>query len=210
MRCFAHVPYGTGTQAARRIHMAMIRLHELVLDLEPPVTTDDGRLYRATVVAKAAPDGHWNAWLEFVGHGSQDVLRTAIETHQANEADLNGWSTTLSDVYLRGALERAQISRPETYLHRQATEIAAAPTARRAAKALDAFDVSALEEHVLRRELRLFRRGTLRSLIGRHHLNPRRVDVSTFTKAQLVAFIVTAAEVRRARALTRQTPARAK
>ena len=44
--------------------------HELILDLEPAVSTSDGRLYGASVVARAAEDGHWNAWLEFVAHGS--------------------------------------------------------------------------------------------------------------------------------------------
>jgi hypothetical protein len=63
--------------------------HEIVLDLEPAVTTEDGRAYRASLVARAAADGHWNAWLEFVAMDSQDVLRTDVETHQATEADLH-------------------------------------------------------------------------------------------------------------------------
>ncbi|HVZ19985.1 MAG TPA: hypothetical protein VG871_02925, partial [Vicinamibacterales bacterium] len=59
--------------------------HELVLDLEPPVATEDGRLYRATVVGRAAADGHWNAWLEFVDPGTEEVLSTDVETHQSSE-----------------------------------------------------------------------------------------------------------------------------
>lgn len=88
--------------------------HEIVLDLEPAVTAENGLLYRASVVARAAVDGHWNAWLEFVSPDSQDVLRTGIETHQATEAGLHHWASTLSDVYLRGALDRALLSSTET------------------------------------------------------------------------------------------------
>ena len=60
----------------------MSSAHELVLDVQAPVTTGDGRRYRVTVVARAATDRHWNAWLEFVDLWSQDVLTTDIETHQ--------------------------------------------------------------------------------------------------------------------------------
>ena len=67
------------------------------------------------------------------------------------------------------------------------------------ANALDPFELFALGEHVLRRELQLFRRATLLALIINHDLNPRALDLSTFTKAQLVAFIVTAIEARQAR-----------
>jgi hypothetical protein len=112
------------------------------------VSTADGRRSRVSVVARAAADGHWNAWLEFVAEGSQDVLRTDIETHQATEADLHRW---------------------------------------------------ALGEHVLRRELQLFRRATRLALIINYDLNARSLDVSRFTEAQLVAFIVTAVEVRQTR-----------
>lgn len=173
--------------------------HELVLDLEPAVSTEDRRLYGATVVARAARDGHWNAWLEFVAHGSQEVLRTGIETHQASEADLHRWATTLSDVYLRGALDRALVSPAETVAHRRAVATAASRERGGAAAALDPFELFALGEHVLQRELQMFRRPTLLALIINHDLNPLALDLSRFTKAQLVAFIVTAVEVRPAK-----------
>jgi hypothetical protein len=176
--------------------------HELILDLEPAVSTSDGRLYGASVVARAAEDGHWNAWLEFVARGSQEVLRTEIETHQASEADLHGWAMTLSDVYLRGALDRALVSAPETAAHRRAVAQASASRGRSGATALDPFELFAVGEHVLRRELQLFRRSTLLALIINHDLNPRGLDLSRLTKAQLVVFIVTAVEVRQARTVT--------
>jgi hypothetical protein len=173
--------------------------HELVLDLEPPVTAESGLLYRVTVVARAAPDGHWNAWLEFVSSDSHDVLRTAIETHQATEVDVHHWATTLGDVYLRGALDRALISSAETAAHRQAVARASGAESRGVANAFDPFELFALGEHVLRRELQLFRRATLLALIINRDLNSRALDLSKFTKAQLVAFILTAVEVRQAR-----------
>ena len=104
--------------------------HELVLDLEPPVTAENGLLYRVTVVARAAPDGHWNAYLEFVARDSQDVMRTDIETHQATQADLHHWATMLGDVYLRGALDRALASPAETAAHRLARREAMWPSQR--------------------------------------------------------------------------------
>jgi hypothetical protein len=168
--------------------------HELVLDLEPEVTTEKGFMYRPAVVARAAPDGHWNAWLEFVSPDTKDVLRTGIETHQATEADLHRWATTLSDVYLRGALDRACFSSAETAAHRRA--VAQAADVRAVAKRFDPIELFTLGEHVLRRELQLFRRATLLALIINHDLNPRALDLSRFTKAQLVAFIVAAVEAR--------------
>lgn len=173
--------------------------HELVFDLEPAVTTENGLLYRATVVARAAVDGHWNAWLEFMSTDSRDVLQTGIETHQVNEADLHRWATTLSDVYLRGALDRARVSSAETAVPRRAVAQAAGTDRRGMAKAFDPFELFALGEGVLRRELQLFRRATLLALIINHDLNPRALDLSRFTKAQLVAFIVAAIEARRPR-----------
>lgn len=177
----------------------MTPAHEFVLDLEPAVSSE-GRRYRACVVARAAVDGHWNAWLEFVDDRSSDVLATGIETHQATDADLQHWAMTLGDVYLRGALARATVSPNETLAHRRAVAHSASTGTHGAHAALDVFELFALGEHVLRRELQLFRRATLLALIINHDLNPRALDVSRFTKAQLIAFILTAIEVRTARA----------
>jgi hypothetical protein len=186
----------------------MTSRHELAFELTPLVTTDDGHLYEATVVAQAAPDGHWNAWLEFVAPGSDEVLATGVETHQSSEANLAGWARTLSDVYLRGALERARLSRSETYAHHLLGDIASAISGRGAARAFDPFELFKLGEHVLRRELQLFGPSTLRALIITHDLNPRGLDVSRFTKPQLVAFIVTAIGVQQTDGRRRRGPHR--
>jgi hypothetical protein len=147
------------------------------------------------MVARGSQDGHWNAWLEFVDQGSEEVFRTDIETHQASEAHLYRWAATLSDVYLRGALDRAVVSPAETSAHRRALAKAEAPGEQGANDAFDPFHLFALGEHVLRRELLLFRRASLLALIIKYDLNPRALNLSTFSKAQLAAFIVTAVEV---------------
>lgn len=177
-------------------------VHEIVLDLEPAVTAENGRRYRASVVGTSAADGHWNAWLEFVEPESQEVLRTGIETHQASETNLHHWARTLSDVYLRGAIDRAVPSRSETAAHRRAVKLASVATRPARAGDLDPFTLFALGEHVLQRELQLFTRAALRALITDHALNPARLDLSKFTKTQLVIFIVTAIEVQHSRPRT--------
>jgi hypothetical protein len=176
--------------------------HEFIIDLEPAISTPERQRYHASVVARAASDGHWNAWLEFVADGTENVLRTDIETHQATDAHLHRWAATLTDVYLQGALGRAQLSPSDTLAHRWALATAAVPGQSGVATAFDPFELFALGEHVLRRELQLFHRATLLALIINYDLNPRALNVSTFTKSQLIAFIVTAVEVRESRRAT--------
>ena len=166
-------------------------LREVIVDLAP-VATESGRLYHPSVVAAVAADGHWNAWIEFVDPHSGDVLRTGSETHQASEADLHHWASVLSDVYLQGALRRATVARGETAIHRRSVNQARLTGPR--ASVPDPFELFEHGEHVLRRELLLFDRATLRALILAHNLDPAGLDVAKFTKAQLVTFIVTAIE----------------
>lgn len=169
---------------------------EVVLDLAP-VATENGRVYHPIVVAAAATDGHWNAWIEFVHPDSGDVLRTGIETHQANEADLHHWASVLSDVYLQGAVGRATVSRGETAIHRRSATQARFTGP--GASTPDPFELFEHGEHVLRRELLLFDRATLRALIATHNLDPASLNLAKFTKAQLVTFIVTAIEAQTSR-----------
>ena len=160
-----------------------------------------GRLYHSSVVAAAAADGHWNVWIEFVDPVSGDVLRTGIETHQTTEADLHHWASVLSDVYLQGALARAAESPRETGIHRRLAARAAL-SARQDGRALDPFELFAHGEHVLRRELQLFTRTVLRAIVITYGLNPAALDLSRFTKVQLVTFIVTAVEAQHGRRRT--------
>ena len=171
-------------------------LREVILDLAA-VATESGRVYQPIIVAAVAADGHWNAWIEFVDPDSGEVLRTGIETHQASEADLHHWASVLSDVYLQGAVGRATVSRGETALHRRSANQARLTGP--GASAPDPFELFEYGEHVLRRELLLFNRATLRALIVTHELNPAGLDLANLTKAQLVTFIVTAIEAQASR-----------
>jgi hypothetical protein len=179
-------------------------VHEIVFDLEPPITSEGGRRYRPVVVGKAADDGHWSALLEFVATDSPDVLRTDIETRQASEADLHRWASTLSDVYLQGALERAVVSPEESAAHRRVLR-QIRTTILAAAAAFDPFEYFTLGEHVLRRELQPFTPAVLRAIIINWGLNPAGFDLSKFTKAQLVTFIVTAVEAQYGRSAQQRT-----
>jgi hypothetical protein len=176
----------------------MLSRREVVLDLAPVAAEKSGRLYNSSVVAVAAADGHWNAWIEFVDPVSGDVLRTGIETHQSTETDLHHWASVLSDVYLQGALGRASASPSETAIHRRVAGRASL-AAGREASAPDPFELFGHGEHVLRRELQLFTRAVLRAIIITHDLNPAGLNLSRLTKAQLVAFIVTAVEAQHSR-----------
>jgi hypothetical protein len=169
--------------------------HEIVVDLEQTIPTDDGRRYRPTVVGRAARDGHWDAWIEFIDVGTQDVLRTGVETHQPSDADLRRWSSMLTRVYFEGALARAVPSPTETTIHHCAVE--RAHQQRRRDAALDPFALAGLGAHVLRRELQLLDATTLRRVIRTHALNRAKVPVTRLTRSQLVTFILTAAEAGR-------------
>jgi hypothetical protein len=168
-------------------------LIELVFPLHPMISETDGRSYQPSVVATPAADGHWEAWIEFVDRASGAILHSGVETHQADEADLRHWSSCLSDVYLQGALARARISPGETRLHRGLVRRGKVD-GRREAPRLDPFEVFRQGEHVLRRELRLFKRGALRALIIKYGLNPAGLDLSALSRDQLIAFIATAVD----------------
>ena len=157
-------------------------------------------MYQPSIVAAVAADGHWNAWIEFVDRNSGEVLRTGIETHQTNEVDLHHWASVLSDVYLRGAIDRATLSRDETAIHRRSAQQARMTGV--GPSVLDPFRLFEHGEHVLRRELLLFKRSTLRHLIVFHGLNPAGLDLATLTKAQLATFIVAAIEAQASRPRT--------
>lgn len=177
-------------------------VHEIVFDLDPRLTAEDGRQYRVSVVAGRARDGHWDAWLEFVHDESQSVLRTGIETHQASETDLDHWAGMLGHVYLSGALGRAVPSQSETTAHRRSIRVSRMTTQAQRTDGFDVIQLFALGPHVLRRELQLLNAADLRALIRDHALNPAGLDVSKLTAAQLVAFIVTAIEVQQNRPRT--------
>jgi len=64
--------------------------------------------YRVSVLGVERADGTWVGWIEFARGDSASSLRTAQETSQPNRDALAYWASGLEDVYLEGALARAQ------------------------------------------------------------------------------------------------------
>ena len=81
---------------------------EVLLSFEEPIRDAFGT-YRARAIGRAATDGMWEGWLEFIPvDGSGEVLITAAETRQPAHEHLVYWAGGLTPVYLEGALARAR------------------------------------------------------------------------------------------------------
>jgi hypothetical protein len=98
MTCFAETPL---TLPAPEATVA-----EILIDYSARILAPDGTMYRARACGRAAGDGRWEGWIEFVGDDGS-VLRTERETVQPNHTDIVYWATGLTPVYLEGSLERA-------------------------------------------------------------------------------------------------------
>lgn len=79
-------------------------VHERVIALQDSL----GRRYDlARTLAEEQPDGSWHGSIEFrsaEGH----VLKTDRETTQSSPAAVEYWATGLEEVFLEGALARAE------------------------------------------------------------------------------------------------------
>ena len=72
----------------------------------------DGHTYRSRAFGRERADGTWIGWLEFSPLGSGGLIRrTPRETTQPNRKALHYWALGVGDVYLDGALERANVRR---------------------------------------------------------------------------------------------------
>ena len=78
----------------------------VVAVFDPPLQLSNGRIYTAQACGRQREDGRWEGWLEFVPDDTSVVLRTERETTQRNLAELEHWASTLTPVYLQGALDR--------------------------------------------------------------------------------------------------------
>jgi hypothetical protein len=86
----------------------------LVHELEEVVDTD-GTVYSARVLGAPAEDGMWEGLIEFESPRGR-VLWTPIETRQSDLASLVYWSTSLTPIYVEGALARADAETAATDL----------------------------------------------------------------------------------------------
>lgn len=81
---------------------------EVLLEYRTLVVADAG-VYRARAHGAPARDHtpRWVGWIEFLPLDGGPLLRTPRETTQPNRVCTVYWSTGLTPVYLRGALQRA-------------------------------------------------------------------------------------------------------
>lgn len=83
-------------------------MSEVLATFESPVAAPDGSLYRAQACGAPADDNtqRWEGWVEFMPLEGGEPLRSRRETTQPNRDHTIYWASGLSNVYLRGTLER--------------------------------------------------------------------------------------------------------
>jgi hypothetical protein len=90
-------------------------MFELLRGYEP-VADAVGTFYRPRVYSRVESDGRWSGWLVFFPVPPGRVISSGRETTQPTFDALVRWATTLSSVYLEGALQRALALEPEAEL----------------------------------------------------------------------------------------------
>ena len=179
---------------------------EVLMSYDEPVSDAFGE-FRARAIGRAAADGMWEGWLEFIPlAGSGEVLISAVETRQPEHQHLVYWSGGLTPVYLQGALARAR--RPVT-VHVRPVEVplSKAPADRIVTvprvvppgpePVLDPFEIGGRSLDILRQELGALDRPRLLNIITAYALNPGKEGIHWMSDAQLIRFIVVAVEAQR-------------
>jgi hypothetical protein len=177
-------------------------MSEVLRSFDEPINDESGA-YHARVVGRAADDGMWEGWLEFVPlEGDGPTLVSPVESRQPERAHLAYWVTGLSPIYAEGALRRAR--HPLTVRARVAETpasdepaprfVTSIPRAAGPEPILDPFEVGSKSLDILRQELGALGRGRLLNIIAAYGLNPSAQNMDVFTDAQLVAFIAAAVE----------------
>ena len=181
---------------------------DVILQFDPSLRDDDGRIWVARVCGRVAADSLWEGWIEFEPQGDGITLRTPAETKQPNRADLEYWATGLTVSYLEGALDRARypespertpLSAPERPdFDRPAAPSSGrvghdAPAQLRPNAVLDPFEVYAQGEDVLHQELRALDEGHLRNIIRAYGFLPdKEAELDVANRESLAERIVAA------------------
>jgi len=178
---------------------------EVLRSFDEPIQ-DEAGTYHARVIGRAADDGMWEGWLEFVPvDGGGRTLVSPVESRQPERDHLAYWATGLTVVYAEGALQRARrpltVRTPVEEIPESTQPAPRFTTVPRAPAIgpepiLNPFEVGAKNLDILRQELGALGRGRLLNIIAAYELNPSGQNVDVFTEAQLVAFIVAAVEAR--------------
>lgn len=177
---------------------------EVLVQFQEPLSVPGGTFYTARVCGRAAPDGGWEGWIEFVpGDGSADgsqILRSQRETRQPDRNALLYWATGLTQVYLEGSLARTldppRPVRPAPHVKPAYDGPAPdpwAPPASAAQAVLDPFSVYAKGEDLLRQELRALSEWHLRNIIRAYGLlDADTPEVQSLGRTELAERIVLA------------------
>ena len=72
-----------------------------------PLISAGGRAYRPRAYCEPRRDGMWDGWLVFFPVTGGAAIAPDRETSQPSLTAVTHWADGLSDVYLRGALDRA-------------------------------------------------------------------------------------------------------
>ena len=182
----------------------------------------DGELYDARICGRRV-GRRWEGWIEFVPSDGSPVLRTPRETTQPTLAVLQHWASTLTPVYLDGALTRAKHASlvphvvtvtPEAPFYEapapdsHTTAVVATDPVNSAAvcdggftdvdgAVLDPFAVYAKGgEDRLRRKLDILGADHLRRIARGYRLVPDDWDLASFDKAEVADLIVTGVRTR--------------
>jgi hypothetical protein len=184
---------------------------ETLLQFQISVVGPDGTSYLARACGSAAPDGLWQAWLEFTPEDGGPTLRSGRETTQPNRADAVYWATGLSTVYLEGALQRAidgPVERPVVSVDPPVFDepapstvpVAGGESVARAV--MDPFSVFQKGEAMLRKQLGALSAWHLVNIVVEYELSERTAEVlNDLPRASLVEIIVEG--VKRERAASR-------
>jgi hypothetical protein len=81
-----------------------------------PVADSAGTVYRPRVYSRVEAEGMWSGWLVFFPVPPGEPISSGRETTQPGYDAIVHWATTLSPVYLEGALHRALALQPEAAL----------------------------------------------------------------------------------------------
>ena len=177
---------------------------EVLLQFQEPLSVSGGTFYTAWVCGRAAPDGGWEGWIEFVpGDGSPDgrpILRSQRETRQPDRDALLYWATGLTQVYLEGSLARTleptRPPRPAVHVEPAYDGPAPDPRAHPAPAAhavLDPFSVYAKGEDLLRQELKALNEWHLRNIIRAYGLlDADTPEIQALNRTELAERIVLA------------------
>jgi hypothetical protein len=178
---------------------------EVLRSFDEPIVHARGT-FHARVVGRAAEDGMWEGWMEFVPTtpGVSDVVVSSVESRQPELEHLQYWADGLTVVYAEGALDRA--------LHPVVvrTRVAEMPASERPARrvvatppsgfgpepVLDPFEIGGRSLEILRQELHALDRSRLFNIIEAYTLNPGDEDLTALSNEQLMTFIVAAVETR--------------